>query len=1591
LETSLANRSQRLRGKFDYDGSMKLVTSAYPHLNFASKLKFISAMGHMECVLDINNAPNLADPAYTLTTKVIFARSTEKREAKTTASLEITRPKSMTDYKLYIKHEEKYKNGSEHDVFLVIRYAPKKELTGTASVLIPRGALFAIDSAFNITVHDMGSFTTAIKINERVRNEYVLDLNGQWFSGQAIQLKGIYQDKTSNVKRFYHLKMNIQSKSFDDVNLVLKYSHDHYEFKVDIYTELMGKAYALKLKNSDISPTESKLIGEIKWKEQIYSLTAHSTADKLKKTTIELHIDKIRDLYIQIWGQSEEKQKQLGVELKWDANRDPSQKVIFSCAYNKPQSSEYNGNFLLSYPDRSLSAQFNVANGKPDYRGKLRVSWSANDAIILSYSLGSEISTDSKFWIKFNADTPFEGWRQNSLEGSFLNKNNNYLMNSTVVWANSQRIGFEVELDYLIADKSVSCEFRSDLKSTVEDIPAIATSFRHFQDNEKIDTEISVKHKKSANHNDRLFYVKSKWEFGSTGTERHISGSVALKSPFEGYTSGIVFTKFSISDGENKQLRGMIDVEIESRNYALTIDGYLKKLTDNMLSINITTPIETFKNVNGRFGINERNRHIVADIRTPTRALGIEVLFVFESVTDFDVKFYLATPIEAFERILVIGKLNEDAVHFEGGWNKLTLGFIGVWRFLSYSDFEYSYQILTPLEKFKKNGLVARIIYQDVQNFDVDFSFKLSDFIFGIQTFGEPKNELSRAATQLKDTISEYDDSFEDYVDEDFDEEDSFSLMANFNIDTFVWKSIKGDIDIEKSGSKYHCFGNIYTPQGKIYVKNVFQMVHVFHIVNRLEITTPFKNYDKIESVWRSMLEPPEAYNVGLEVSVFNKTLPRNYGFKIKYFNTSEEESDGLTSHNLTLTLITPLAPSPIICNTLIEVEGVSSFKGNLSIDGFATKLQLFGLLQKDNNYFDTSFGIFLSSPVVPHYFCKIFSKRKFAKDKNLFEIGFNLNENYVESNLITEIIWAEVDEKSLDASILVQNDILPIRVLNTSLEMNKSRNPKLQLYVFFLDSNDFSDEMKVLVQKQGLTFNGEISIPLEEYRNVTFSGTLTEQTRPGAYKVNGHVVRTSMECDFEGTAFFLRNLPINVDLVFKSNPEAQFTYKLTKNDYTTSIKAKLTQNEEFMDFHVESFVKNKLDWGYNVKTSSSKPQKADMKLSVHTSPISKNSYESGFEMTSPWEWIALDHVNLSSIILLTQNNGDVNLTYQLWKYTGNSSFVWKWILFEDMHYQIFTYTNTSLSEKTFKSGLKYLKNLKNLLIEGETDINSLWQLSAFGNFNIDLWKSLAFEGGAKLPAPLDSSHKLIGKIFAEFNPKYTIADLPKMIRDKADVSWEVTYKNENEQNILAAKGSYKNDTNVKGLLRLDWGADSDPSVLEGVLGLSREGKKQDLTLDIRTPLYTEEKTIALSGNYDHEHIYHIVKANLNIPESKQLATTEVAYSDLSNMKGKANFSMPMLNLTWIHVDFDFETPENENVKYIKASWPNNQAVLDSKSTLVTKGATTDWQGTIKADIPFQTNHQAHVIYGLSVSIKFVFYIFTLFQKILFFSRNGQR
>lgn len=87
--------------------------------------------------------------------------------------------------------------------------------------------------------------------------------------------------------------------------------------------EYSQQPYEFLMKLSDLGFGEKHFKTQVNFRDKIYSLTANKT-DQL---FIELHIDRLRDIHLILRGIANELVREFGVELMWDANRDPTQKV----------------------------------------------------------------------------------------------------------------------------------------------------------------------------------------------------------------------------------------------------------------------------------------------------------------------------------------------------------------------------------------------------------------------------------------------------------------------------------------------------------------------------------------------------------------------------------------------------------------------------------------------------------------------------------------------------------------------------------------------------------------------------------------------------------------------------------------------------------------------------------------------------------------------------------------------------------------------------------------------------------------------------------------------------------------------------------------------------------------------------------------------------------------------------------------------------------------------------------------------------------------------------------------------------------------
>lgn len=727
----------------------------------------------------------------------------------------------------------------------------------------------------------------------------------------------------------------------------MRYSRDLQELKFKIHTDYKKKSYAFLIESSEVDPMESLFMSQLNWADYSYSIAANSSIKGIGRTKVEIHVDRVRDMYLEIWGTAKRFSKNFGVEFKWDANRDPSQKFILSYDFDIPKEKVYTGNVLMSYPDRTLNGMLDVSNEGP-YTGNLKLSWSADEVIDMRYSIGSQLRDYRKLWAEMKIDTPFVGWRSNRINSSLYQKDNLMAVSFATLWAENQNIGFDFHVDYLLGDQELSGEVRAEILSTIKDIPIVTAFLKHNQTSGKVDSEVLFKHKNFVSEDFRTFSMKSSWKHSVDLNHRNVSGSIKFKSPFESYSSGAMITKFSLT--KDRELFGVIDIDVDSRLYSFAIEGYLRRLLDNMITFNLTTPIETFPYLLGKFGIQELKRYLIADLKTSNRSLGVEILFDFNSITDFDLKFYVATPQPGLERVLAIGKIKEDTIHLEGAWNKISLGFKGIWHFLHYNDFEYSYMVLTPFPNFEENGLIVKIIATDIQNFDVESSFKIGKYKIGIKAFGEPRIQLINQLGLQKATYIREDFYISDNLDsdeaverskDDIDLRKYYGVIGNFEVCTVLWSAVIGNFEVQQVEQTYHGNTKIFIPKGMIEVNNKFVMNGSYNYLNRLKIQTPFPNFKAFSSNFKLKI-PDEGFTARFDIGALRGAQWKNYGFKISYTLPTHPD---LRIHDMNLIMLYPLMNmSRININSRLEMLQNSVQSASITLDGYNTYLKMGGI-----------------------------------------------------------------------------------------------------------------------------------------------------------------------------------------------------------------------------------------------------------------------------------------------------------------------------------------------------------------------------------------------------------------------------------------------------------------------------------------------------------------------------------------------------------------------------------------------------------------------------------------------------------------------
>lgn len=547
-----------------------------------------------------------------------------------------------------------------------------------------------------------------------------------------------------------------------------------------------------------------------------------------------------------------DEQKEISFELNWDINRDPSQRLLLLAEYKTSSMGESIGQFLVTYPDRTITCLFNAHTQWPEYYGNFYTSWDINETIMVKYGLNLVSGQNKSNFLHAEVHTPFNGWNVNSFDASLYNFESLLLAKTSIMWGGNEYIELIYKYDINIHEILKTVDIVFGLNSSHVDVPSINLKIHHLYDESKIDTDLSL-HYKSANET-KTYCWNSKWELRKSLHYQNISGTIFVLSPYKPFWKGGLVTKFSLNN--KRHLIGAASITYNLREISLTLNGYVNKLNDNMITINITTPVNEFRHIKGRFGVIEKKRNVVAEIRTPSTAFGVEVLLDIKSLAEFDVKFSVATPIENVKQAALYAKLKKGAMDMRGKWNNVTIGFTGVSYMNNLTDFEYSCKVYTPLKEFEENGFVVKFLKKDL--FALYIHSRLSRYDCGIKINGKPKSFiLKELGNEIVDLEMRFDEDFKppkiyqkEYSSiENFEYEEFFSYNMDFLVDLLIWPTVEGILDIEEILDYYFINANIKLPQGYVDIQNNLYFPDYLYVINILNLEAPFENIKKVKLI----------------------------------------------------------------------------------------------------------------------------------------------------------------------------------------------------------------------------------------------------------------------------------------------------------------------------------------------------------------------------------------------------------------------------------------------------------------------------------------------------------------------------------------------------------------------------------------------------------------------------------------------------------------------------------------------------------------------------------------------------------------------
>ncbi|KAF4531743.1 hypothetical protein B566_EDAN015189 [Ephemera danica] len=1033
-----------------------------------------------------------------------------------------------------------------------------------------------------------------------------------------------------------------------------------------------------------------------------------------------------------------------------------------------------NLNALLSYPGRTVKFDFEGAVKGLNYLAFVHFEWSPDSVIEITSNFVRVIHDDSQFVsLKTEFLSPFTNWKKTTFTMEWKMLTNMFQIESNVYWQKNQNINLNAFGRYEKTDDYFICQYNGTLLSSI-DGP------------------------------EQLVLMKSDWKIIRNEKSSNLTGRIDMISPFQDYSNGTLIGKVIIHD--DAEIHGIADLKLENRNFRIDLDGHLKSLTENMLILNISTPIPDLFKFTARFGYSEKNRHFVAEIRGPKRAFGVEVLLNLKGIAEFDVILNLATPFEEFHKISLVGNSRNDSINLKAGFNKYDVGLSGMWFYEGLLNFEYNFQIFTPMPGYEISCVVAKLRKNEAA-LDFEISLQIADAKLGVKVQGSTKAPETLESNEKIEEL-EYDD----------EDGEKFYWSGQIQIDSILYPQIKGILHMEEINEVYDATLSLTLPEGTVEIKDQLGVVDFFNMKNHIQIKTPWESFSEMKSHYFFAIDD-DLFFVDFNAKYKNQENWTELGI-ITLYNQTISKRDATDFRHVVFHLHSPLEMLKLVHLNMTYEKGLNMYRANFSG-------------QAGNNAAELSFNLKEMIDIFHFFWICINHSRQIVK--------LRVVTPYSKFKTITVNVQLEQFTQPIDHKYNIY-----ILFNDKEIQANGSLNLDSQKFEGFLTTT-FEKNFKVIADynktEEGRTVYG-VELHHDE-KAYLFEGW-SKNNEENVLELHGKLISGP------------KNLQ---DLVL----EYSFKLKTLADGYSLSTQLQYKRDQITLDTEYrkgDTYIEINADMkttlpGHSSYIFNGKAQK--LETGNMTAEISLKTPHRNFE-----------NINLRGSCLVTRSNGACRLSYEFNKMKGFFYMDYVWLFEENMainvealmekadeqkkkHYvaSIF-YRNENKSFSDLSFGLNYNKN------DGEWQIGSNVTVlfTDFIEANIIIY----------LPDPYKETYKVL---ILRKNP-FSVNDMILNVRFEAleaDIHYGLQTQFQDTNKIIY--GVFGIDTNIKGTsraysnvidvkkLRRSYDITyilKTPYYVTDTLTLKLNHTKR-LPYIVRSSLYYPETTYAAGVNFDYESL----------------------------------------------------------------------------------------------------------------------------------------